>query len=147
MNPRLTAIIVAALIPVLGLFDVFLALDGGNAATISAVMLTLSFRHPEVAWNVAYSFGMFLTHVFIPSGATEAPANAEIVSRFIIGTSPTFAVCAMILFAEPVHGVPSHVTEPRYQVIMALKMLGSLIAGGLVGRFWLAQHPLVGVHV
>jgi len=145
MNPRWTALITACMLPVAGLMDVLFYWIGGNAATISAVMLSIRVMYPSVAYCVAYAFGMFLAHVFIPSSA-PLPSVVEILARMIMAFAPIFSAIFVIAFGEG--GNPAdvqHILDPAEQTKFALGLLVALLVGGLVGRFVLCQHPLAGV--
>jgi len=140
---RRTAFIVAAILPALGLLDVLLYWLGGNAATISAVMLAIRVKYPLVAHSTAYAFGAFLGHVFFPSSAIVMPASHEMLARMVLGLSPIFAALIIILAGEG-EAVSSNVLDPSNQLKFAALMLAALVAGGLMGRFVLCQHPLAG---
>ncbi len=141
ISARTTAIIVAAILPVLGLMDVLFAKMGGNEATVSAVMLTIRVKFPLVAKCVSYSFGLFVGHVFFPSAEPEAPEMHEIFARLIAALGPTFYAIILIASGDG-QAAKEDITAPKSQAIFAVEMLAWHIAGGLIGRFWLSQHPL-----
>lgn len=146
MNPRWTALITAAMLPFAGLLDLCFYWIGGNAATISAVMLSIRVKYPFVAYCVAYAFGMFLSHVFIPSGVSEAPAKIDVLARMIMAFSPIFSAIFVIASNDGGNAAAvEHVIDPSEQMRFALALVVSLLVGGLVGRFFLCQHPLAGV--
>ncbi len=141
MNPRWTAIIAASLLPALGLLDIFFAWIGGNAATFSAVLLTIRAKFPLVAKCVGYSGGLFLGHVFNPSDGTSYPSRHEQLARLVCALGPVFY--AIILIASGDGQVPkSDLTSPRARLVFGLELLGWIAVGLFVGSTWLSQHPL-----
>ncbi len=146
MNPKWTAIIIAAILPVLALVDVMLYWIGGNAATISAVMLTIRVKYPIVAHSVAYAFGLFLGHVFFPCADTHEPKTIEVLAKLVTGIAPIISAMLIIAAGDGQSAVgQQHITDPVNQAKFACLHVMALIVGGLVGRFWLSQHPLAGV--
>lgn len=141
VSPRTTAIVVAAIIPCLGLLDVLFAWVGGNEATISAVNLAIRVKFPLVAKSVGYCFGLYLGHVYFPSAEPVAPPFHEVLARLLSGLGPFWYAIVLIASGDG-EAANADVTGGQAQLIFAAEMLLWLVVGGIVGRFWLSQHPL-----
>lgn len=140
---RWSAILAAAILPALGLLDFALYVLAGNAATFSAVLLSIRVKYPLVAHATAYTFGVFLGHVFFPTPNPTVPANHEILARLMLGLSPTFAALIIIAAGDGLAVVKgSDIVALDNQAKFAGIMLACHVAGMAVGRFVLAQHPL-----
>lgn len=146
MNPRWTAAITAVILPALGLMDYLFYWIGGNPATISAVLLAVRANFVSVIISVAYAFGMFLTHVSMPSGSKTAPSEVEILARAIVAFSPIFSAIVIVFTTGGKAGeTMESMTDPIVQLKLAAALLVALIVGGIVGRGVFPQHPFAGV--
>lgn len=140
---RWTAILAAAILPALALLDLALYCIAGNKATFSVALLTIRVKYPLVAHATAYTFGVFLGHVFFPSADNTVPALHEVLARLMLGMSPTFAALIIIAAGDGQAVVKgSAIVALDNQIKFAGLMLFAHVAGLLVGRFVLAQHPL-----
>jgi hypothetical protein len=89
VNPRLTAFVIVLVPVLLGVLDVLLYACGGNESTISYVMLSASACRPTVALATCYTFGVLLSHLFLPVNEDGPPAY-EVIARMLFVLGPTF---------------------------------------------------------
>lgn len=64
---KLTGVILLILVCLLGIYDLFVFLYGGEQSTISATLKEASLNHPAVLFAIAYICG----HVFSPMKSTR----------------------------------------------------------------------------
>lgn len=145
-GPRMdayTPLIVVVIPLALGFLDILLYKFGGNEATISVAMLHVRVKHVVVAWVVQYTFGVFYSHCFMPSPEPQPPPTHIVLAWFVVGMAPTFSVLIIIFSGDGERVVPNHVVlDPVNQVKFAAVSLLFQVAGLLVGRMVLRQHPL-----
>jgi len=143
MNPRWTALIAAAILPVLGLVDGAFAYFGGNRSTFSWGQLVTRAKDPLIAWAVAYSMGVFLLHCYCPSPAMQMPSPVGIVCRSIVVLSITFAAILYVASgpaADPSFEIDPAITAPLNRFGFALFLLSG-VAVGMVAGLFVSQHP------
>ena len=140
VSPRATALVIVAIPLLLGALDVLLYYVGGNAATISYVMLGAGAARPLVAVSTAYTFGVLLGHLYFPEYAAVGPPAFEVVGRMVVVLSPT--VYALIIIGAGNGTLAAHraALEAGGSWSLAGYMLAAAVAGGLVGRYVLPQH-------
>lgn len=141
-----TPLIVVGILVVCGLIDYALYRTGGNEATISYTLLTARVQNPAVAHLTAYMFGVFIGHVYYPSAAKVAPKEYIVLMWAVVTLSPVFAVCIGVAMGERAKPMEA-ITDPWNQIKFGLVDIASFIAGQLVGRFILKQHPFAEVPV
>jgi hypothetical protein len=135
-----TPYVLAGLPLILALVDFAMYRLSGNDATFSKVLLDVRLKHPIVALSTCYSFGMLLTHCFIPK-IGEPPPDYVVVARMIVFLSPTFSAIVLIAFTgRDTLEQQRKSLEAAGQLGFAGLMLIALIAGGAAGHFGLAQH-------
>lgn len=132
--------IIICVIPIgLGLLDVLLFWLGGNEATISWVMLVRRASQPIVGLSTCYSFGMLLTHFYLPS-VGESPRPYQIVARLLVALSPTFYAIVIIAFDNGTLEAHRKVLAAGGSKTYALYMSAAVHFGGFVGWAVLPQH-------
>lgn len=140
VNPQFTAFLIVCVLPMLGALDVGLAVQGGNSATISWVMLKVRVKDPLAALAVVYSFGLFVGHCYFPTEGLPPPPY-QVIARMFVGLSPTFYAMTVIGWggSEAVDA-HKHYLESGGQLVFACYNVLAGLAGGLMGHFVLAQH-------
>ena len=141
VNHQTTAFLIVVILPALGMLDVGLAVQGGNSATISWVMLGVRVKDPLAALAVVYSFGLFVGHCYFPAVGVPPPPGYQVVARMFIGLSPTFYAMTVIGWggsdAVEAH---KHFLEAGGQAVFGCYTVAAGVAGGLMGHYVLAQH-------
>lgn len=138
-----TPLIIVGIMVGLGLLDYVLFRIGGNSATISVALLEARCKNPTVAHLTAYAFAVFLGHVYFPAPDAVRPPGHVVLAWCVVALSPVLAALIVIGAGDgrSVHDTRV-VTEPLNQLKFGAVMLCWWIAGLLVGRFILKQHPL-----
>jgi hypothetical protein len=139
INPRVTAVMIAAIPITLGLLDVALYKFGGNESTISFVMLSARAARPLVALSTVYSFAVLIRHFYFPEFVPAGPPAYEVVARMFVVLSPT--IYAIIILANGNGTLAAHqrALEAGGQYPFAGYVLAASVAGFVMGRF-LPQH-------
>ena len=136
---RWTALGISASFIVYGILDISLYALGGVDATISRVMLRISFKYPLVPICLVYSFGVLVRHLFFPMFTDEDPELADVIGRMCLILSPLAYVTAVVA----INGGTARVNQ---QAVLAGGWWGfaayivlAFVAGLVAGR-WLPQH-------
>jgi hypothetical protein len=138
VNPRLTAFVIVATPLLLGLLDVLLYALGGNESTISYVMLSASACRPTVALATCYTFGVLLSHLFLPVNE-DGPPRYEVLARMMFVLGPTFYGLIIIGAGNGTLAAHDRAIAAGGQAAFAGKLLAAVSVGGLMGRL-LPQH-------
>lgn len=141
MSPRWTAAIAAFVLPALGIVDYIFSRIGGNDATFSAVILRCQTKFFYFAPCLGYMFGLFVGHCCFPSPKSVIPGSFELFARLFLACGPVLAGISLILGGEgETPGVDDF--DPRWQLVLAISVLGCVAFGIGAGRLLLPQHPM-----
>lgn len=137
---KLTPLLIVALPLAIGILDVILYKWGGNEATISWVMLSISFKQPLVPLSVFYSFAVLMGHCFFPEYTHTPPPAYEVVARMFLVLSP--AIYSLIIIGAGNGSAEANRTALRAwgEPGFALWMVVAALVGLAAGHYGLPQH-------